>query len=274
MSDTLGKDGAGGKGGAGGRPSRRMVRRPGGRGPRASIAERWAPEPAETDAPPTRAAAAQSPSKSPARAAAKTSAPPERGGAKASGARKAAAEAPPAWKRREKGFLQAGSLVSAPVQEASSRRGFAETRILMDWPAIAGERLHAVCRPLRISYSGASFGATLVLEVEGARAPELEMQGPQIVERVNAHYGYRAISRIKLTQVARLSSSQPGAQGRDRFPTPGAAAAPSGLAEPETPFRRPLPPGVPQDLDGVEDEGLRAALARLAQRIAARREDR
>ena len=45
------------------------------------------------------------------------------------------------------------------------------------------------------------LGATLVVRVEGARATEVEHLGPRIIERVNQFYGYRAIDRLKVTQV-------------------------------------------------------------------------
>lgn len=229
MGDTLDKDGGGGKRpGAGGR----RVRRPGARsGPMGGV------RPAAA-APAKASGAGQAPADAPIKEAA------------APKARKA-----PPPKRREMGFLQVGALTSAPVREVSARRGFAETRILTDWVAIAGESLSAHCRPLKIGYSGASFGATLYLEVEGARAAEVEMQGPKIIERVNAHYGYRAVSRVRIQQAGRLSSA--------------ARAAQPGMAETGAPFAR-APHGLPPpEVAEVEDEGLRAALSRLGQRVRA-----
>jgi hypothetical protein len=53
----------------------------------------------------------------------------------------------------------------------------------------------------KITY-GRGFGGTLVLLTTGAHAPVLEMRGTEIVERVNACYGYRAVSRVQVTQTA------------------------------------------------------------------------
>jgi hypothetical protein len=43
----------------------------------------------------------------------------------------------------------------------------------------------------------------LVILTTGAQAQMLEMQLPQLREKVNACYGYNAISRIRITQKLR-----------------------------------------------------------------------
>ena len=43
-------------------------------------------------------------------------------------------------------------------------------------------------------------GATLVLRVDGPRAIEVQYQSTQIIERINAHFGYRAVSEIRFLQ--------------------------------------------------------------------------
>jgi len=40
--------------------------------------------------------------------------------------------------------------------------------------------------------------------VLGVRALEAQHREPAIIERVNAHYGYRAIARIRLSQLGAL----------------------------------------------------------------------
>ena len=105
-------------------------------------------------------------------------------------------------RRRGRGFQPAASLLADRVQKAAEGRGFAVARLLTHWPEIAGERLAAVTRPVRISHARGGFGATLTLLTSGPMAPMVEMQLPQLRERVNACYGYNAIQRITLTQTA------------------------------------------------------------------------
>ena len=113
--------------------------------------------------------------------------------------------------KRVKKFTHAGALLSARVRRAGERRGFAEARLLTQWAAIIGPDLAPIARPVKISYAREGFGATLILACEGARAPEVQMQAETIRARVNACYGYNAISRVRLptTGETRWSELQP-----------------------------------------------------------------
>ncbi len=157
--------------------------------------------------------------------------------------------------RRGRGFRQAGSLVESRVRKAGDSRGFAVARLLTHWVEIAGKDIATIARPVEVSYSRGGLGATLTLLTTGAHAPMLQMQEPRLRERINACYGYAAISRIRLTQTAPTGF----AEGQAAFgpapetpPAPEAARAGAALAE------------------GVADPGLRDALARLGANILAK----
>jgi len=156
-------------------------------------------------------------------------------------------------KRRMRGFARA-SVIAAPLTRAAgAQRGFAEHRLLTDWPTVAGAAFAQACRPVKVSYRGkdAGLGATLVLAADGAQATEVAHMAPQIIERVNQVYGYRAISRVKVVQIAA------GAGGGDGFSEAQAAFdGPPPLDSPASP-----------DISQVQDDGLRAALARLEANI-------
>lgn len=153
------------------------------------------------------------------------------------------------------GFAQAGGLLASRVRAAGSTRGFSETRILTQWAEIVGPTLAAIAQPAKVSYARGGFGATLTVIARAAHGPELQMQLPAIRERVNACYGYNAISRVRITQVNRAS----------------------GLAEPKPEFVHDAPPAKadPQKiatlgLDNVKDDGLRDALERLSTSVLTR----
>ena len=65
-------------------------------------------------------------------------------------------------------------------------------------------------------------GATLTLLVKPTDAPMVQMQLPRIKDRVNACYGYNAISRITLTQTAAMGF----AEGQAQFTAAPRAAKP------------------------------------------------
>lgn len=160
--------------------------------------------------------------------------------------------------RRGRGFRHAGEYARRPLTGAAARHGFAETDVLTRWPEIAGEALAALCRPVKVSYRERRMGATLVVEVEGSRAPEVEMSAPRILERVNAFYGYRAIGKLRVTQTAGRGL-QGFAEGQAAFEG-RASAGPSAEA-----LRRAR-----EMASDVHDPALRAALTRLSAYVLAR----
>ncbi|PZQ95416.1 MAG: DUF721 domain-containing protein [Cereibacter sphaeroides] len=104
--------------------------------------------------------------------------------------------------RRMRGFEAASTLLGERIRIAGEKRGFAVARLLTHWAEIAGAELSAVTRPVKVGYSRDGFGATLTLLTTSAQAPMVQMQLPRLKDRVNACYGYAAISRISLTQTA------------------------------------------------------------------------
>ena len=178
-------------------------------------------------------------------------------------ARRRVPAAPPV--RRMRGFEPAASLVAERIRAAGQSRGFAMARVLTHWAEIVGPEIARVTRPVKLGHAArrgeGGLGATLTLLVAPGHSPVVQMQIPRIVERVNACYGHAAISRIALTQA--------GAGGRGR--------ALGGFSEGPAPFSGPAPeapadPPGPRALaaaEGVRDDALREALARLATRVLA-----
>lgn len=164
---------------------------------------------------------------------------------------------PPKPERKARGFMRMAELTPNALKSAGAKRGFAEFRLVTEWRAVVGEALARICRPVKVSYSrsGPGLGATLVLTAEGARGPEIEMQKATIIEKVNAFYGYRAVSRLSIDQSRSPMMSAPVA---------GMAEAASGWTGPGITARQPKP------VEGFADEGLALALARLGANVSAK----
>ncbi|MEO1637966.1 MAG: DciA family protein [Pseudomonadota bacterium] len=153
-----------------------------------------------------------------------------------------------------KGFSRAASLMQTRIRKASEERGFAVTRLLTHWAEVVGAQTAQIATPVNVSYGKGGMGATLTLLTTGAQATMLEMQKEQICEKVNACYGYRAISRVRITQTAPTGF----AEGRAQF-TPAPRA-------PKT--ADPAVRSAANTLsEGVKDDGLRAALAALGTNV-------
>lgn len=160
----------------------------------------------------------------------------------------------PRHKGTTRGFSHAATLMQPRIKQASEDRGFAVTRLLTHWPEVVGTATAQIATPVNVSYGKGGMGATLTLLTTGAQAPMLEMQKEQIREKVNACYGYRAISRVRITQTAPTGF----AEGRVAFE--------------QAPKRQksldPVVQSAAKDLSSkVENEDLRAALAALGANV-------
>ncbi len=153
-----------------------------------------------------------------------------------------------------RGFARAATLMQKSIRKASEDRGFAVTRLLTHWAEVVGDATAKIATPVDVSYGKGVMGATLTVLTTGAQAPMLEMQKEQIREKVNACYGYRAISRVRITQTA-----------------------PTGFADGRVAFeyqseKRKIPTQAMQsqaeDLSsGIESDDLRRALASLGANV-------
>ena len=142
-------------------------------------------------------------------------------------------------------------LLSDVFADAYARQGFAARELVTRWGEIAGPEIAAHSEPLKIQWPRPVEGqpqepATLVLRVEGPMALEIQHSSDVILQRVNRFFGWSAVGRLALRQ-APLS--------RRKRPAPRVAPDPKSVAR------------VAATLDAVEDEELRAALARLGAAI-------
>ena len=123
-----------------------------------------------------------------------------------------------------------GSFVPALTRTAVEKFGFPQAAILTDWPAIVGADLASYTAPERLRWprgaegardednpwNGAE-GATLILRVEGPRVLEIQHRTEQLIERVNAYFGFRAVIDVRLMQ-APLSKARKAAALKKQAP--------------------------------------------------------
>ncbi|MBF9231825.1 DUF721 domain-containing protein [Microvirga alba] len=135
-------------------------------------------------------------------------------------------------------------------------QGFATSDVIIAWPEIVGERLAEFTQPLKIEWKRKSVNAdpearpdpaTLVIRVESAFALELQHLAPIVIERVNAHYGWRCIGKLVLKQ------------GPVRREVPKKRVAPTVGEEDRQRIGGAVEP--------IGEESLRAALARLGEAV-------
>jgi hypothetical protein len=139
------------------------------------------------------------------------------------------------------------AILGKTIDEAFARQGFASRELVMRWTEIAGEEIAAHSQPMKVQWPRAVGDAppepaTLVLRVEGPMALEIQHQSNVILERVNRFLGWQAVGRLALRQAPLSRPEKPAARKG-----PDAAK----VAE------------VAKTLDAVQDDELKAALARL-----------
>jgi hypothetical protein len=147
-----------------------------------------------------------------------------------------------------------GAFAAGALDPAARARGFATAALLSEWRAIVGAELAQFTMPDRVIWprhrddAGEASdrrgrrddGAVLVIRVDGPRAIEVQHRSGQILERVNCHFGYRAVAELRILQAPVI---------RNPAPVPVAS--------------RPIDPDALPRSASIEDEGLRAALLRL-----------
>jgi hypothetical protein len=164
-------------------------------------------------------------------------------------------------KRMAKGFVQTGGILHQRIRKTTEKRGFVETRLLTHWAEFVGEDTAAVARPVKVGYGRQGFGATLTILCNGANAPMVQAELPKIKDRVNACYGYAAISHIRITQTAASGFAEaqvgfkPAKLAQKQQPSPQKSAA------------------INTYVADVENDSLREALAALGQNILSRNKD-
>ena len=163
---------------------------------------------------------------------------------------------------RSGGFVSAravGTYVPKLTHKAFEKFGFAAAALVTDWATIVGKDVAGYTAPERLKWprgvglgdeveTGAEGrpGATLIVRVEPARALDVQYKAQQMIERINGHFGYRAVAELRILQAP--------------LPERATIAAP----------RTPPPPCAAPELAGITDERLRTALANLKSGLMAR----
>ena len=98
-------------------------------------------------------------------------------------------------------------MVEPMVAPSAQERGFAISRLISHWHDIVGDTA-AWCRPADIHFPrGSTKNGTLRLQITSGRGPQAQAMSAQIIDQVNAAFGYQAVGRITLAQT--LPPSRP-----------------------------------------------------------------
>jgi hypothetical protein len=173
---------------------------------------------------------------------------------------------PPEHDRRAKrrGATRLAELVNRALDPLVARQGFGESTLLTQWETIVGARVSAISAPEKLIWpprpktrlpDAEIKPATLALRVEPGFGLDIQHMSGAIIERVNAHLGWRCVARLSLRQGALAPSAKP--KREKVLPSDPAAKARAELAT-----------------EGVAHDALRAALIALGERVLSERKAR
>ncbi len=149
---------------------------------------------------------------------------------------------------------QISDLMPQIGRTAFRRFGFVQSSVVTRWPEIVGEQHAKVCAPEAIRFPpGEKAEGILQLVVVPAHAPLIQHVIPEIIERVNRFFGYKAVARIKLRQGA---VKPPRAEERAKAP----------------PSLKPIPMELGDSLRDIGDPELRTVLESLARSLGGQEE--
>jgi hypothetical protein len=135
------------------------------------------------------------------------------------------------------------------------RFGFVQSSVVTRWPEIVGPTHAKVCAPESIRFPpGEKSEGILQLVVTPSHAPLIQHVIPEIIERVNRFFGYKAVARVKLRQ----GEVKPP-------PVESRPAAPPSL--------RPIPMELGDSLRDIGDPELRTVLESLARSLGQEEEE-
>ena len=133
--------------------------------------------------------------------------------------------------------------------------GFVQSSVVTRWPETVGTRYARACAPESIRFPpGEKCDGILQLVVAPAHAPAIQHVIPEIIERVNRFFGYRAVARVKLRQGDVIPPTDPAAR-----------RAPPGL--------KSIPIELGDSLRAIGDPELRTVLESLARSMSRRDEE-
>ena len=162
------------------------------------------------------------------------------------------ASSPPSRKWKPS-TTQLGAHLAPILGSTLAARGLSETSLVSHWPEIVGLDIARFARFERLTWPprgdksdpDAPRAATLVLRIDGAFAIEAQHLAQLIVERVNAHLGWRCVAKAVFRQGPLPA---PETRSLPDEPSPEALAEAGAAAQ-------------------VDDAELRASLTRLGARV-------
>ena len=102
---------------------------------------------------------------------------------------------------RRGGVRSIGETLPRVAGRVLGKHGLGEAHLVAQWQAVMGAELAGQTLPVKLSFpNGGRRDGTLRLRVTPAAALSVQHREPQLLERINGFFGYRAVARLALQQ--------------------------------------------------------------------------
>ncbi|MBR1841357.1 MAG: DUF721 domain-containing protein [Alphaproteobacteria bacterium] len=90
------------------------------------------------------------------------------------------------------------------IKQLLGTRGLIEIELLLNWKTIVGENVAHFSLPQKITFrkDERTDGCLTISVLSGAFAMEIKQNETTILEKINAYFGYKAVSKLKILQNA------------------------------------------------------------------------
>ena len=148
--------------------------------------------------------------------------------------------------RPERGLTAINQYLESALAKSLKRQGFTVYGVVADWEKIVGPVLARYSLPVRVRRAPDGENASLEIKIAAGIGLEFQHFQPQLIERVNQYYGFRAITRLQLRQ---------------------GFVPPPKHAPPAAPVKVALPSEIQAEIDKISHSALRQALLDLGTAI-------
>ena len=125
----------------------------------------------------------------------------------------------PASERKTRDLTALSKTILPITKNIFGKKGFMEIEILTNWDKIVGEELADYSFPQKIDFKrGEKNNGVLHLQVpSGAFALEIQHRERYILDKINAYFGYNAVTAVKIRQNGSLNLHE---EKRDEYEPP------------------------------------------------------
>ncbi|MBQ7284888.1 MAG: DUF721 domain-containing protein [Alphaproteobacteria bacterium] len=108
------------------------------------------------------------------------------------------------FERRTHDLLSVSSMLMPLAKKILGKKGFVEVDILTNWPQIVGDELAEYVLPQSIDFpKGERNNGVLRVSVSGGGfALELQHREKNVIQKINAYFGYAAVASLRIVQNA------------------------------------------------------------------------